>query len=84
MKENALEKYLSELKGSEGDDLFGPDASVFKVIGKKFSSVEKKHACTNYAQMRPGLWRGFGELIWASRTWLSHEQKTRDNNLSHP
>jgi hypothetical protein len=34
MKGNALEKYLSELKGSGGDDLFGPDALVFKVIGK--------------------------------------------------
>ena len=25
--------------------------------------------------MRPGLRRGFGELIWVSRTWLSNEQK---------
>ena len=39
MKENALEKYLSELKGSEGNDLFGLDALVVKVIGKIFALV---------------------------------------------
>ena len=42
MKGNVLEKYLSELKGSEGDDLFGPDALVFKVIGKIFALVSQK------------------------------------------
>ena len=42
MKENALEKYLSELKGSEGDVLFWPDALSFKVIGKMFALVSQK------------------------------------------
>ncbi len=42
MKENVLEKYLSELKGSEADDLFWPDALLFKVIGKMFALVSQK------------------------------------------
>ena len=42
MKGNALEKYFNELKGSEGDDLFGPDALVFKGIGQIFALVSQK------------------------------------------
>jgi len=42
MKKNKLEKYLSELKGSEGSYPFGPEALVFKVMGKMFALVSQK------------------------------------------
>ena len=41
MKKDNLEKYLSELKCSEGSYPFGPDALVFKVIGKMFALVSQ-------------------------------------------
>ncbi len=42
MKKGKLEKYLSGLKGSEGVYPFGPDALVFKVMGKMFALVSQK------------------------------------------
>lgn len=42
MKKIKLEKYLMELKGSEGSYPFGPDALVFKVVGKMFALVSQK------------------------------------------
>ena len=42
MKKNKLEKYLCQLKGAEGSYPFGPDALVFKVMGKMFALVSQK------------------------------------------
>jgi len=42
MKKAKLEKYLAELKGSEGSYPFGPEALVFKVMGKMFALVSQK------------------------------------------
>jgi predicted DNA-binding protein (MmcQ/YjbR family) len=42
MKKNALEKCLRDFKGSEGSYPFGPEALVFKVMGKMFSLVSQK------------------------------------------
>lgn len=42
MKKNKLEKYLSKLNGSEGSYPFGPEALVFKVMGKMFALVSQK------------------------------------------
>lgn len=39
MKRSKLEKYLSSLNGSDGSYPFGPDALVFKVMGKMFALV---------------------------------------------
>ncbi len=33
--------------------------------------------------MRPGLRRGFGELIWASRTWFTNEKKQEKQVLKN-
>lgn len=41
MKKDKLEKYLSKLKGSEGVYPFGPDALVFKIMGKMFALVSQ-------------------------------------------
>jgi len=41
MKKEQLEKKLSKLKGSEGSYPFGPDALVFKVMGKMFALVSQ-------------------------------------------
>ena len=41
MKKEQLEKILSKYKGSEGSLPFGPDALVFKVIGKMFALVSQ-------------------------------------------
>jgi len=41
MNSNKLEKYLSNLKGSEGSFPFGPEALVFKVMGKMFALVSQ-------------------------------------------
>lgn len=41
MKKEILEKYLSKLKGSEGSYPFGPEALVFKVMGKMFALVSQ-------------------------------------------
>jgi len=41
MKKNKLEKYLSRLKGSDGGYPFGPEALVFKVMGKMFALVSQ-------------------------------------------
>jgi len=41
MKKNKLEKYLSSLNGSDGSYPFGPDALVFKVMGKMFALVSQ-------------------------------------------
>ncbi|MCP4282853.1 MAG: MmcQ/YjbR family DNA-binding protein [Gammaproteobacteria bacterium] len=42
MKKDQLEKYLCQLKGSEGSYPFGSDALVFKVMGKMFALVSQK------------------------------------------
>jgi predicted DNA-binding protein (MmcQ/YjbR family) len=42
MKAKSLEKYLSKFKGSEGSYPFGPEALVFKVVGKMFALVSQK------------------------------------------
>ena len=42
MSKDKLEKYLSLLNGSEGSYPFGPDALVFKVMGKMFALVSQK------------------------------------------
>jgi len=41
MKKDKLEKYLSGLKCSEGSYPFGPEALVFKVMGKMFALVSQ-------------------------------------------
>lgn len=41
MNKSQLEKYLSSLKGSEGSHPFGPEALVFKVMGKMFALVSQ-------------------------------------------
>ena len=41
MKSSNLEKYLSSIKGSEGSYPFGPEALVFKVMGKMFALVSQ-------------------------------------------
>ena len=41
MNKNKLEKMLSTLKGAEGSYPFGPDALVFKVMGKMFALVSQ-------------------------------------------
>ena len=42
MNTKKLEKYLSNLKGSEGSYPFGPEALVFKVMGKMFALVSQQ------------------------------------------
>ena len=39
MEKAKLEEYLSKLKGSDGSFPFGPEALVFKVMGKMFALV---------------------------------------------
>ncbi len=41
MKKETLEKMLANFKGSEGGYPFGPDALVFKVMGKMFALVSQ-------------------------------------------
>lgn len=41
MKRETLEKELVKFKGSEGSYPFGPDARVFKVMGKMFALVSQ-------------------------------------------
>ena len=42
MRKDKLEKILSAFKGAEGSFPFGPDALVFKVMGKMFALVSQK------------------------------------------
>jgi predicted DNA-binding protein (MmcQ/YjbR family) len=42
MDKNKLENYLSNLKGSESSYPFGPEALVYKVMGKMFALVSQK------------------------------------------
>ncbi|WP_040725098.1 MmcQ/YjbR family DNA-binding protein [Thiomicrorhabdus sp. Kp2] len=42
MNKDKLEKYLSTLKGSEASYPFGPEALVFKVMGKMFALVSQQ------------------------------------------
>lgn len=42
MGKGKLEKYLSKLKGSESSYPFGPEALVFKVMGKMFALVSQQ------------------------------------------
>ena len=42
MTKDKLEKFLSKLKGSEGGYPFGPEALVFKVMGKMFALMSQK------------------------------------------
>jgi len=42
MNKNKLEKYLSGLNASNSSYPFGPDALVFKVMGKMFALVSQK------------------------------------------
>jgi len=42
MKKDKLEKYLSKLTGAEGSYPFGPDALVYKVMGKMFALVSQQ------------------------------------------
>jgi len=42
VNKDKLEKHLSKLKGSEGGYPFGPEALVFKVMGKMFALVSQK------------------------------------------
>jgi len=42
MKKEQLEKHLSKLKGADGSYPFGPEALVFKVMGKMFALVSQK------------------------------------------
>jgi len=44
MKKETLEKQLAEFKGSEGSYPFGPEALVFKVMGKMFALVSQNEA----------------------------------------
>ena len=41
MKKSKLEKYLSKLSGSTSSNPFGPEALVFKVMGKMFALVSQ-------------------------------------------
>ena len=41
MKKDKLEKHLSTFKGAEGSNPFGPEALVFKVVGKMFALVSQ-------------------------------------------
>ncbi len=41
MTKEKLEEYLSKFKGAEGSHPFGPDALVFKVMGKMFALVSQ-------------------------------------------
>ena len=41
MNKGNLEKYCATLKGSEGSYPFGPEALVFKVMGKMFALVSQ-------------------------------------------
>jgi len=41
MNKEMIEKYLSSLKGSESSLPFGPEALVFKVMGKMFALVSQ-------------------------------------------
>jgi len=41
MTKKQLEEYLSKFKGAEGSYPFGPDALVFKVMGKMFALVSQ-------------------------------------------
>jgi len=42
MNSENIEKYLSKLTGSEASYPFGPEALVFKVMGKMFALVSQK------------------------------------------
>ncbi len=42
MNKDKIERYLSDLNGSEGSYPFGPEALVFKVLGKMFALVSQK------------------------------------------
>lgn len=42
MKREKFESYLSTLQGAEKSHPFGPDALVFKVMGKMFALVSEK------------------------------------------
>ncbi len=42
MKKKEIEEYLSKFKGSEGGYPFGPEALVFKVMGKMFALVSQQ------------------------------------------
>jgi len=42
MKSENIEKYLSKFKGAEESYPFGPEALVFKVMGKMFALVSQK------------------------------------------
>ncbi len=42
MNKDKIESYLSNLNGSEGSYPFGPEALVFKVMGKMFALVSQK------------------------------------------
>ncbi len=42
MKKNILEKYLSGFNGSESSYPFGPEALVFKIMGKMFALVSQE------------------------------------------
>ncbi len=42
MKKDKLEKYLLKLKGSDSGYPFGPEALVFKVMGKMFALVSQQ------------------------------------------
>jgi len=44
MKKEKIEEYLLSFKGSEGSYPFGPEALVFKVIGKMFALVSQLDA----------------------------------------
>jgi predicted DNA-binding protein (MmcQ/YjbR family) len=39
---NEIEKYLSKFRGSESSYPFGPEALVFKVMGKMFALVSQE------------------------------------------
>jgi len=42
MRKSGIEKYLSSLRGAESSHPFGPDALVYKVMGKMFALVADK------------------------------------------
>ncbi|TVO77826.1 MmcQ/YjbR family DNA-binding protein [Sedimenticola selenatireducens] len=44
MEKQAVETALSQFKGSKGSYPFGPDALVFKVMGKMFALVSQNEA----------------------------------------
>jgi predicted DNA-binding protein (MmcQ/YjbR family) len=44
MDAQSIERRLSQLKGSEGSYPFGPDALVYKVMGKMFALVSQNEA----------------------------------------